>query len=140
MQQQLSRSFRLVILEIAMGVLVNVRVVQPHLIIIDPRKCIAYLSTTRPQRLDLGAVEHDARFEGLQDMIVPPRFGVGENVCHKRGTQKVAPLVDRNQWAGGLALMLFALLGGGSSQFSDFRHFKADFFLNDFQQRDIRSA
>ncbi len=70
------------ILQVPVRILVNVGVVKINLAILHPGKGIADLPFARAQRLDLGAVQHDARLEGLQDMIIAPRFGIGQNICH----------------------------------------------------------
>ena len=86
MQQQFARGLGLVILEIAVRILVNVRVVQKDLVVLHAREGVADLAFAGAQRLDLGAVQDDARLEGLEDVIVAPGFRVGHNVSHGRMT------------------------------------------------------
>ena len=47
------------------------------------REGIADLALAGAQRLDLRAMQHDTRLEGLEDLIIPPGFMIGHDVGHK---------------------------------------------------------
>ena len=82
-QEQFARRFGRVVLEVAVRVFVNVRVVQPDLVLLDAREGVGDLSLARAQRLDLRAMQHDARLERLEDVVIAPGFVVGHDVGHK---------------------------------------------------------
>ena len=65
-----------------MRVFVNVRVVKPDLVLLHAREGVGDLPLARAQRLDLRAVQHDARLEGFEDVIIAPGFVVGHDVGH----------------------------------------------------------
>ena len=75
-QQELAHGLGLMVLQIAVGVLVNVRVVKIDLIVLHARKGVADLAFAGAQGLDLGAVQDDPRLEGLKDVVVAPGLGV----------------------------------------------------------------
>jgi hypothetical protein len=97
-----------------------------NLVILHPGKGLADLPLARAQRLHLRAVQHDARLEGVEDVIVSPGFGIAQNVRHKidqagetsqtsRDTDLTplpAPIPPGGAWSrpGSGALMLLALL------------------------------
>src|ERR1035438_1131056 len=83
-QQQLTGRLGLMVLEVAVGVFVNVGVVEINLVIFDARKSIAKLTFASAQGLHLGAVQDNARLEGLEDMVVTTRFGSGQNIGHRK--------------------------------------------------------
>ena len=70
MQQQLARSHRLVVDVAALRVGRDVHVFQPGLVTVDAYETIAKLDLARPQRLHLGASEHDARLVVLIHEVV----------------------------------------------------------------------
>ena len=73
-QQEFAGGLGLVVLQVAVGVFVDVGVVEADLAIFDAGEGVADLAFAGAQRLDLGAVQDDPGLEGLQDVIVPPRF------------------------------------------------------------------
>jgi len=83
MQQKLSFGFRFVILKVAVGVFVNVRVVKKDFVILNARECIADLAFAGAQGFDLSAMENDARLERLEDVIVAAGFRIAQNVGHE---------------------------------------------------------
>src|SRR3954471_1632343 len=91
MQEQPARSFRGVILSIAEGILVNVGVVEPGLIVIDAREGITDLPLACPQSFYLGALERNAGFKSFENMIVAPSFGIGQDLVHKRNQPEEGP-------------------------------------------------
>jgi hypothetical protein len=62
------------VLQIPVGIFVDMSVVQPNFVVLYPRERIAELPFAGSQGLDLRAVEHDAGFVGLQDVIIPAGF------------------------------------------------------------------
>ncbi len=82
-QEQFARRFGNVILEIAVRVFVNVGVVKPGLVLVHAREGVGDLPLARAQRLDLRAVQHDARLEGFEDVVIAPGFVVGHDVGHE---------------------------------------------------------
>src|SRR5579883_176150 len=138
-QEQLPGGFGLMILQIAVGVLVDVGVIQEDFLVLDARKGVAELAFAGAQGLHLRAVQDNPRLEGLQDMVIPPGFRVGQDISHNKISQKVALLADRLNQCRGL-LVLFALLGRRPRKFGNFRHFEPDFVLDDLKKRDIGSS
>jgi hypothetical protein len=60
-----------------------------------------------------------------------------DTAAKKRARRLLSWLVGKVDWS----LLLFgALLGRWAAQFDEFRHFEADFFLDDFEQGDVRDA
>ena len=82
MQEQFARGLGLVILQIAVRVFVNVRVVEPDLVLFHARKGVGDLPLAGTQRFDLRAVQHDARLERFEDVIIAPGFVIGHDVGH----------------------------------------------------------
>lgn len=72
----------LVVLDVAMGILIDVGVIKPGLIVFNPGKGIADLAPACTQSLDLRAMQDYASLECLQDVVIPPRFGIGEDFRH----------------------------------------------------------
>src|ERR1035441_7066459 len=66
----------LMILQVPVRILVNVGVMKINLVMVNPCKGIADLAFARPQRLNLRALQHDARLESVEDVIVAPGFGL----------------------------------------------------------------
>src|SRR5207245_8019480 len=81
-QQQFAKSFGLMILDIAVRVFINVRIVQVDLAILDAGKGIADLAFAGPKRLYLRASQDNSRLESLKNMIVATGFGVRDNIRH----------------------------------------------------------
>ena len=82
MEEELSGGFRLMILDVAKAVFVNMGVVKEGLVVLDPGKGIAQLAFAGAQSFDFGAFEHNAGLECFEDMIIAARFGIGENLGH----------------------------------------------------------
>lgn len=83
-EQQLARNLRDVVHDIPVGILIDVDIVEPHLVLLHPRKGISNLATPRSEGFDFRATEHQSSLIGLQNMIVPAGFGIGQQVCHKQ--------------------------------------------------------
>ena len=81
-QKQFSRRLGFVILDVAVRIFVNVRVVEPRFVFLDAREGVGNLPLARAQRLDLCAMQHDARLKGLEDVVIAPGFVVGDDVSH----------------------------------------------------------
>lgn len=108
---------------IAVGVFVNVRVVEKYFVVLDASEGIADLPFAGAKGFHLRSAQHDSRLEGLEDVVIAAGFRIAENV--RQGT--------------GLGRSMFsALFGGGPNQFRDLGHFETNLFLDDFAQRDIR--
>src|SRR5262245_15417379 len=75
-QQELSRATRLVVGPGSLGVLRDVDVVQPHLTVLDSGIPVNERGPPLAQRLDLGTGEHEARLEGVLDVVVVARAPV----------------------------------------------------------------
>ena len=82
MQEKFARRFRLMILAIAEGIFVDVRVVEKSLAVLNARECVRNLGFARAQGFDLGAVQDDARFERIEDVVIAAGFGIGNDVRH----------------------------------------------------------
>src|SRR6478735_2543216 len=72
------------VLEVAESVFVDVRVVEPDLVLFDPGVSLGNLAATGPKRLDLSSVQHDARLENFKDMVIVPGRRIGQYVGHKQ--------------------------------------------------------
>src|SRR5262249_30044224 len=79
------------VLDVPLGILVDVGVVQKYLVVLDARKGIADLALAGPQRFYLGAAQDDSGFKSFQDVIIPARFGVGDNIGHRNPRRQAAP-------------------------------------------------
>jgi len=64
------------ILQVAMRILVDVRIVEIDLIVLDSRKRVANLAFAGTQRFHFRAVQHDAGLERLDNVIIASRFGM----------------------------------------------------------------
>jgi hypothetical protein len=82
-QQKFARRFGLMILDVAVGVFVDVSIVKKNFIVFDPGKCIADLPLPRAERLDFCAVQDDPGLERFEDVILVPGFGIGQDVSHE---------------------------------------------------------
>src|SRR5947207_13409294 len=71
------------VLEISMGVFVDMGVVEVDFAIFDTRKRVPDLTFAGTQCLHLGSMKNDPGFEGFQDVVVVTRFGIGQNVGHE---------------------------------------------------------
>ena len=71
------------VLQVAMRILVDMRIVEIHLVILDPRKRVANLAFAGAQRFHFRAVQHDAGLERLENVVIAPRFGIGQNIGHE---------------------------------------------------------
>lgn len=65
-----------VILAVAEVVFVDVSVVEERNSIFDTDEGVADLAFAGPQRLDLGSLEHDAGFKGIEDVKISTGFGI----------------------------------------------------------------
>src|SRR5689334_1565758 len=83
MQQQLARGLRFVILQVAVRVFIDMRVVKKDLVVLDASEGIADLAFPSAQRFDLRAAQNDAGLERLNDVVVATSLGVGQNVGHE---------------------------------------------------------
>jgi hypothetical protein len=79
MQQQLALTARRVVGPGALRVLGNVNGIQPCFTGIDESVAVDQACTPHPQRLDLGATQHEASLKCVFDRVVVPRLAVGRN-------------------------------------------------------------
>ena len=70
--------------------------------IFDPRKGIADLAFSRPQRFHFRALQDKSRLESFENVVIVAGFRVGQNVSHRvkpgsagRGQGALAPLPVR---------------------------------------------
>src|ERR1022692_4054881 len=84
MKQQFARGLRLMVLKVAVRILVDMGVVQENLGAFDTGERIADLALPGAKGFDLGSAQNDTRLEGLEDMVVAPRFRIRHDVGHGR--------------------------------------------------------
>lgn len=84
MEEQFSDCLGLMILQVAVRILIDVCVIEQHLVIFHARERIADLAFAGAQGLDLRAVQYNAGFKCFQDVVIAPGFGVGKNIGHVR--------------------------------------------------------
>jgi hypothetical protein len=142
-KEELADGLGLVILAIALGVFVNVDVIEINLIFFNTGEGVADLALAGAERFDFGAVEDDSGLEGFENVIVPARFGIGEDVGHKQQQPEdsfrlVARLELNCRWRSVL-LALFCVIGGLFG-FGLLGHVPAHFVLDDFFKSDVGSA
>ena len=90
-EQELPLSLRRVVMDVAMGILVDVRVMEPDLVILHAGEGVGDLTASLAQGLDLGSVQDNAGLEGVEDMVVAARLRVGEDFGHKAGSRRAGP-------------------------------------------------
>jgi hypothetical protein len=71
-----------VVLDVAVRILVDVRVVEPDLVLVHACEGVGDLPAPGAQGLDLGTMQDDARLEGLEDVKVVPGFRIVQDVGH----------------------------------------------------------
>ncbi|MNW59886.1 hypothetical protein D3C74_378390 [compost metagenome] len=76
MQQELALAPRGVVVPRALGVLLDVDVLEPRLTAVDRDVAVEKRRPALPQRLDLGAAQHQSRLEHVQDEVVMPGLAV----------------------------------------------------------------
>src|ERR1041385_1479895 len=86
------------ILEVAVSVFVDVRVVQPDFVVFHARKGVSNLAFAGAQGLDFGSAQDDAGLEGFKDMIIAARFGIGHDVGHKQNQPEGRPSGWEIRW------------------------------------------
>lgn len=84
MQQELSWRLRLVVLDIAVRVFINVGVVEPDFILFHAGECVRDLPLARAQSFYFRAVQDDPDLKRFEDVIIAPAFVIGHNVRHGR--------------------------------------------------------
>jgi hypothetical protein len=152
-QQKFPDGLGLVILEIALRVFVNVRVVEKNLVALHAGEGIPDLPLSGAQCLHFRAAQNDARLVGFEDVIIPPGFRVGDDVSHKTNLRftigdyaqpnkaRKSYIVNRKLKEAAAKLPFFgAFLRRWPREFHEFGHFEADFVLDDFGERDVRHA
>src|SRR5262245_54232386 len=83
------------VLEVPMRVFVDVRAVEPDLVVFHAGKGVADLSLAGAERLDLRAVQGDASLERFENVIIPARFWIAQYVSHPaRKAKKGRRLAD----------------------------------------------
>jgi hypothetical protein len=87
-EQQLPDCFRLMILSISLGVLVDVSIMQKCLIVLNSGERIPDLPFAGAKRLDLRAPQHQAGFKSLQNMVIAARYRVCQNIRHKESARR----------------------------------------------------
>ena len=70
------------ILAVAVGVFVDMGVVEPDFLFFDPGEGVTDLAPAGAQRFDLGAAQDNPRFKSFEDMKIPPRLRVGQDIGH----------------------------------------------------------
>src|SRR5687767_11555890 len=70
------------VLAIAKGVFVDVGVVEEDLAVFDAGEGVGDLGFAGAQGFDFGAVQNDASFERVEDMVIAAGFGIGDDVRH----------------------------------------------------------
>ena len=85
-EEEFAGGFGLVVLEVAVGVFVDVGVVEEDFVVIDASKGVGDLAFAGAKCFDFGAVEDDASLEGVEDVEVAAGLGVGEDVGHGGGS------------------------------------------------------
>lgn len=81
-EEQFARGFGLVVLAIAKGVFVDVGVVEEDLAILDAGEGVGDLGFAGAQGFDFCAVQNDAGFVRVQDVVIAAGFGIGDDVRH----------------------------------------------------------
>ena len=71
----------MVILSVSERIFVDVGVIKPHLLVFYASERITNLPSPCTQSLDFGSMENNPSLESFKDMVIPPRFGVGDNLC-----------------------------------------------------------
>src|SRR5262245_30675099 len=98
MQQQFSGTPWLVVEAAGCVILRNVGIEQVKLSALIAGEGLADRSLASAQRFDLGAVQHDAGFDGIVDLIIVARLAILRREFHRRGGSGHDPL-GRNQAA-----------------------------------------
>lgn len=75
--------------DVALGVFVDMGVVEPDLIVLDPGKGIIQLGFAGTEGLDLGALEDDSSLVGIKDVVVAASLGIGDDIGHKQKQPEV---------------------------------------------------
>ncbi len=75
--QELSRSKRLVVHDVAVGIGADVRIEEEYLVILDEGVAVGQVCKAHAKRLHLGALKRDSRFIGLLHEIIVEGFTVG---------------------------------------------------------------
>src|SRR5262245_27670313 len=76
MQQELSRSERIVVGAVPLRVRADVETQKPGLVPLDPSVRLLQVRAAIPERLDLGPLEDESRLVGLEDVEVVVRSPV----------------------------------------------------------------
>ncbi len=84
-EKEFSGGLGLVVVLVAPGVLVDVGVVEPGLIVFDAGEGVGNLGFSGAKGLHLGAAEDDAGLESFEDFIVPPSLRIADDVGHGVG-------------------------------------------------------
>ena len=79
-EQQAAGTFGFVLLKARARIGLDVHVVRKHLAVFHAGKRIGDIGETRADRFDLSALELDAGFETLENVVVPQRFAVDRNI------------------------------------------------------------
>lgn len=90
-QEQLARPRRLVIPAVSEFIRADVHVVEPHFAIFYASEAVANVGCGGTQGLHFSAREHNARFEGLMNMVVVACFAVGRYQAILVLTHSVSP-------------------------------------------------
>ena len=72
-----------VVVDVPVGILVNVGSVEPCLTLLDTGEGLGDLTPARTERFDLGAAQDKTGFEGFNDLVVPSGFGVLKDIRHR---------------------------------------------------------
>src|SRR5919202_1090570 len=82
--EQLARALGLVVLPARRPIRRDVDVVQPQLAVADARVAVLELGLARAQRLHLGALEHDAGLELVEELVAVGGVAVRRHVARRR--------------------------------------------------------
>ena len=121
------------ILAISEGVFINMRIVEPNLVIFDPRKRITDLALAGPQRFNFCSVQNNARFKGFQNVVIPPGFRIVQDIGHKEKARRDTSGLRFPPEFQLAAFFLFRRL----TRFGRFGQFEIHFVLDDFKKRNI---
>ena len=82
MQQQLALGLGLVIGGVAVRVFIDVRVVQPDLVVLHAGESIPNLSLAGAEGFHLSAAQDDARLKRFLDVVLVAGFRIGQDGVH----------------------------------------------------------
>lgn len=84
-QEQFAWGLGDVVVDVAVGILVDVGAVKPCLTLLDPGEGLADLAAAGPEGFDLGSTQDESCLKGFEDLVVPTGLGILKDVRHGKG-------------------------------------------------------